>query len=177
MVKHNQKICLYFAYELFEFDHFVKLELKGLSLRRRLACQILPKALISSATAWVTSDLLKALAVLSDTTKEWYFLAVDLSPAFLNTGTTDETFKNLENKNFSDPCWRVQPVCMKVQAHSSLEPPIQSGRDAFDKSRFGMTFLTFLGVMVILCSFRWVLEGKTGKEIPESSRLEFFQKF
>ena len=54
---------------------------------------------------------------------------------------------------------------------------IQSGRDAFDKSRFDMTFLTFLGVMVILCSFRWVLEGKTGKEIPESSRLEFFQKF
>ena len=55
------------------FDHFVKLVLKGLSLWRRPACQILPKALISSATAWVTPDLLKALAVLSDTTKEWYF--------------------------------------------------------------------------------------------------------
>ena len=50
---------------------------------------------------------------------------------------------------------------------------IQAGPDAFDESRFVMTFLTILGVMEILCSFRLVLEGKTGKEIPESSRFEF----
>ena len=30
--------------------------------------------------------------------------------------------------------------------------------------------------MEILCSFKLVLEGKTGKEIPESSRLEFIEK-
>ena len=54
---------------------------------------------------------------------------------------------------------------------------IQSGTDAFDESTFFMTFLTILGVMEILCSFRLVLEGKTGKEIPESSRLEFLEKF
>ena len=36
-----------------------------------------------------------------------------------------------------------------------------------------MTFSTILGVTEILCSFRLVLEGKTGKDIPESSRLEF----
>ena len=54
---------------------------------------------------------------------------------------------------------------------------IQSGPDAFDKSRFIMTFLTILGVTEILCNFRLVLEGKTGKEIPESSRLEFLEKF
>ena len=30
--------------------------------------------------------------------------------------------------------------------------------------------------MGILCSFRLVLEGKTGKEIPESSKLEFLEK-
>ena len=40
-----------------------------------------------------------------------------------------------------------------------------------------MTFLTILGVTEILCSFKLVLEGKTGKEIPESSRLTFLQKF
>ena len=40
-----------------------------------------------------------------------------------------------------------------------------------------MTFLTILGVTEILCSFRLVLEEKTGKEIPESSRLEFLEKF
>ena len=31
--------------------------------------------------------------------------------------------------------------------------------------------------MEILCSFRLVLEGKTGKEIPKSSRFEFLEKF
>ena len=40
-----------------------------------------------------------------------------------------------------------------------------------------MTILTILGVTQILCSFRLVLEGKTGKEKPESSRLEFLEKF
>ena len=40
-----------------------------------------------------------------------------------------------------------------------------------------MTFLTIMGVTEILCSFKLVLEGKTGKEIPESSRLEFKEKF
>ena len=54
---------------------------------------------------------------------------------------------------------------------------IQSGPDAFEESRFVMTLLTILGVMEILCSFRLVLEGKTGKEIPESSRFEFLEMF
>ena len=39
-----------------------------------------------------------------------------------------------------------------------------------------MTLLTILEVTEILCSFRLVLEGKTGKEIPEPSRLEFLEK-
>ena len=55
---------------------------------------------------------------------------------------------------------------------------IQSGPDAFDESRwFVMIFLTILGVMEILCSFRLALEEKTGEEIPESLRLEFLEKF
>ena len=40
-----------------------------------------------------------------------------------------------------------------------------------------MTFLTILGVTEIVCCFKLVLERKTGKEIPESSRLEFIEKF
>ena len=40
-----------------------------------------------------------------------------------------------------------------------------------------MTFLTILGVTKILCRFKLVLEGKTGKEIPQSSRSEFLEKF
>ena len=34
-----------------------------------------------------------------------------------------------------------------------------------------------MGVPEILCSFKLVLEGETGKEIPESSRLQFIEKF
>ena len=40
-----------------------------------------------------------------------------------------------------------------------------------------MTFLNILGVIEILCSFKLVLEGKTGKEISQSSRLEFLETF
>ena len=44
---------------------------------------------------------------------------------------------------------------------------IQKSPDAFDESKFVMTFLTILGVREILCSFRLVLEGQRGKDIPE----------
>ena len=54
---------------------------------------------------------------------------------------------------------------------------IQSGPDAFDESKFVMTFLTILGITEILYSFRLVVEGKAGKEIPELSRLEVLEKF
>ena len=40
-----------------------------------------------------------------------------------------------------------------------------------------MTFLTFLGVIQILSSYKLVLGGKTGNEIPELSRLELLEKF
>ena len=51
---------------------------------------------------------------------------------------------------------------------------MQLSPDAFDKSRFVMTFLAILGVTEILCSF---ILGKIGKEIPKLSRLEFLEKF
>ena len=106
------------------------------------------------------------------------FLAVDLSPTFLKTGTTDETFQQSGKQSFRH--------ILKSSA-SNYESPasqffktitgIQSGPNPFDESRFIMTFLTILVVIEILCSFTLVLEGKTGKEIPESSGLEFLQKF
>ena len=58
-----------------------------------------------------------------------------------------------------------------------VDTPLRTMPDASEESRFVMTFLNILGVTEILCSFRLVLEGKTGKEVPESSRLEFFEKF
>ena len=80
---------------------------------------------------------------------------------------------NLENKNPSDTYWRVELVFEKVQAHSSLSPPMKYNQNQSSL----MTSLSILGVTEILCSFRLVLEEKTGKEIPKSSRLEFLEKF
>ena len=42
---------------------------------------------------------------------------------------------------------------------------------------FCYDLLTILGVMEILCNLRLVLERKTCKEIPDSSRLEFLGEF
>ena len=64
---------------------------------------------------------------------------------------------------------------MKVQAQSSLEQLLEWNQ-ALDKSRL-VIILTNLGVAEMLCSFRLVLEAKTGKEILESSRLDFLEKF
>ena len=70
---------------------------------------------------------------------------------------------------------------MKVQAQFFRTiTGILSGPDTFDKSRLIMTFSNVLGVTKILCSFRLVLEAKTGKELPEimaTSRLWFLKAF
>ena len=85
---------------------------------------------------------------------------------------------NLENKTFK----HILKISASVYESSGSQSfrtttGIQSGPDAFDESRFVMTFLTILGVTEISSSLRLVLEGKTSKEIPESSRLEFFKEF
>ena len=54
---------------------------------------------------------------------------------------------------------------------------IQSGPNNFDESRFHYHLFNVLGAAEILSSFTLVLEGKTGKEIPEAFRLEFLDKF
>ena len=53
---------------------------------------------------------------------------------------------------------------------------IQSGPDTFNESRLIMTFLIILGVTELLRCFILVVDEKTGKEIPKSSRLEFLEK-
>ena len=97
----------------------------------------------------------------------------------LNTGTTDKTFQQSgKQDSFRD----IIKSSASVYESSGSQffrttTGIQSGPDAFVESRFVMTCLTILGVMEILCSFRLVLEGKTGKEILETSRFEFLEKF
>ena len=95
-----------------------------------------------------------------------------VSPTFLNTGTTDETFQQPEKQ---DSFRHILKSSASMYGSSSSHIfrttiEVQSGPDAFDESRFTMTFLTTFRVMKILCTFRLVLERKTGKEIPKSSR-------
>ena len=67
---------------------------------------------------------------------------------------------------------------MKVQAHSSLETPLEYNQDQTSlMSQGSLNFLITLGVMEILYSFIFFLEGKTCKEIPRSSKLEFLEEF
>ena len=107
------------------------------------------------------------------------FLAVDLSLTFLNTGTTNETFQQSGKQN-SFRLMLKSPA--KIYESSGAQffrttTGIQSGPDAFAESKLVMTFLTNLGVKEKICSIRLVLKGKTAKEIPYSSRLEFLEKF
>ena len=100
-------------------------------------------------------------------------------PTFLNTRTTNETFQQSGKQgSFRHILKSSTNMCESSGSQFfRTNTGIQSGPDAFDESRFVMIFLTILGVMEILCSFRLVLEGKTGKGIPDSSRLEFLEKF
>ena len=86
---------------------------------------------------------------------------------------------SLKNKTPTDTSWKVHLICAKVQAYSSLEPPLEYNYDQrpwWIKVCCGL--LTILGVTDMLCSFFvLVLEGKRGKELPESSRLRFWEKF
>ena len=85
---------------------------------------------------------------------------------------------NLENKIPSDTYVKAQLLCMKIQALLlKTTTGIQSVPDAINESRLIMTFLTNVGVTGIICSFRLVQEEKAGSELPESSRLEFSEKY
>ena len=68
---------------------------------------------------------------------------------------------------------------MTVPAHSSLQLPLEYNQEQMPliNQDFVTTFLTILGVTEILCPLKLVLVGKTGKEILDSSRLEFTEKF
>ena len=96
-----------------------------------------------------------------------------------NTGTTDETFQQSgKQDSFRHILKSLASMCESSGSQLfRTTTGIQLGPDAIDESRFVRTFLTILRVTEILCNFRLVLEGKTGKEIPESSRLEFLERF
>ena len=65
-------------------------------------------------------------------------------------------FNNLENKTSSDTYWRVQLVCKKGWANSSLKPPLKYNQDrCFWQIKVLTTLLTIWWVREISCSFRY----------------------
>ena len=87
---------------------------------------------------------------------------------------------NLEKKTLSDFRHLLKSSANMYESSGSqffrTTIGVQSGSDVFDESRFVVTFLTILGLMKILCSFRLVLKRKTGKVILKSSKLELLEK-
>ena len=178
---------------------------------KNISCQTLSKCLdISSATARVAPDLLKALAILSDTTvrrsavdrkdlkpywkseKRPHFsrwsnnLVTCFSKTLLTTGKKTNRAGVFSCRPYPNILkyrddWRKPLTIWKTRLFWTqffrTTTGIQSGPNACDKSRLVMTFLTIFGVTEMLYSFRLVLEAKTGREIPDSSRSEFLEKF
>ena len=59
---------------------------------------------------------------------------------------------------------------MKVHAHISLKPLLEYNQNQMSHgNKVGYDFLTIAVVSEMLCRVRVVLEGKSGKAIPESS--------
>ena len=96
----------------------------------------------------------------------WQFLAVHLSPTLLNAEITDETFQQSEKQDSFRHILKSSASMFESSGSQFFRTTtaIQLGPDAFDESRFVMTFLNILGVAEILCSFRLVLEGKTASK-------------
>ena len=92
---------------------------------------------------------------------------------FLNIGTTNENFQQSGKEDSFRHILKSSASMYKTSDSHFLKTTtgIQSGRDTCDKLRLVMTFLIILGVTKIVCSVTLVLEEKTGKEIPELSRL------
>ena len=88
----------------------------------------------------------------SKKTKRGSVFAVYYSSAFLNTSTTDETWKKSGKQDFF--------------RH------IRTRR--LGRIKLVMTFVTNLGVIGILCSFRVVLERKAGKKISDTECKQIY---
>ena len=131
---------------------------------------------------WSTSLLSTSFSKTLLTTERWWtgrqFLAVDLSSTFLNTGTTDETFQRSGKQDSFRSILKSSASIYESSGSLFFKTTtgIQWETDAFDESRLLMIFLNISGVTEI-GSFSLVLEGKTDKETPESSRSGFLEKF
>ena len=107
------------------------------------------------------------------------FLAVYLTPAFLNIGTTIMNLQTIcktrllqtHNEEFGYYIWKFRLAVHQRHYWNT----VRTKRVWWIKVHYEI--LNYHGVTEILCSFRLVLEGKTGKEIRNASILEYLEKF
>ena len=132
---------------------------------------------------WTTSTLFKIFSNTLLTTEirptGRQFLSIDLSPTFINTGITNETFQQSGKQDSFRHILQNSASMYESSSSQFLRATtgIKLGPDTFDKSRFIMALLTIFGVTKKLYSYRLILERKIGKEVPQSLRLEFLEKF
>ena len=80
--------------------------------------------------------------------------------------------KNAENETPSETYWKSSDS-MHGSSDSQFfrtTTEIQSEPETFYESGYVMTFLTILGVTELSCSFRLVLDEKTGKQVKLKKR-------
>ena len=82
---------------------------------------------------------------------------------------------NLQNKTLSDTYWRVQLALMKVQAHSSLELPLEYNQDQTSLMNQGSLWhFNHLGSYGNIVQFH--ISSRRENRMPESSRDTRFIK-
>ena len=59
----------------------------------------------------------------------WQFLAEDLSPTFLNTGTTNETFQQCGKQNFLRHMLNSSASSYETSGSQFLKPPLDYNQD------------------------------------------------
>ena len=99
---------------------------------------------------------------------------------FSSTGTTDKTFQQFAKQDFFRHMLKSSSANLYESPSSHIfrtNTGIQPEPDKFDKLKLVTTFLPNLRVTKISCSFMLVLEREAGKDIPESSKYEFLEKF
>ena len=100
-------------------------------------------------------------------------------PTFLNTRTVEKTFQQSVKKDSVRHTVKSSTSMYESSVPHFLRTTTgkESRSDVFDKTRLVVTLLTNLRLAEILCIFRLVLDGKAGKELTESSRLEYSKNF
>ena len=71
-------------------------------------------------------------------------------------------------------------MCKKLLAHSSLEPPLEYNHDQmtrFWQNKVHFDRFDYLGSHRNIMQFQIVIGGETGKEMPQSWKLEFLERF